>query len=169
MTIKACRDFTSTIGRIKPGELVAVHGPFGRFSHVFHPDGDTLVFVGAGVGITPLMSMLRYMRDRRDARRVLLVYANRHVEDIVFRNELEQMEAKGFPSLKTIHILSRPPNDWVGPTGRLDRASLRHLCGGFSEKAFFICCPPMMARHLIRGLTNAGVGPERIHADYFEF
>jgi len=169
LTIKESGDFTSTIGGIKPGDRVAVHGPFGRFSHVFHPDGDDLVFVAAGIGITPLMSMLRYMLDRREPRRVLLVYANRSAADIVFRSELERIESSGFPALKTIHILSRPPGDWVGRSGRLDTASLGSLCGGFSGKAFFICCPPMMASGLIRGLKDAGVGPERIHADYFGF
>jgi ferredoxin-NADP reductase len=126
-----------------------------------------LVFVAAGIGITPLMSMLRYMRDRREPRRVLLVYANRGAADIVFRRELESMESGGFPVLKTIHVLSRPSADWVGRTGRLDAASLGSLCGGVSGKAFFICCPPIMASGLIRGLRNAGVGPGRIHADYF--
>jgi predicted ferric reductase len=169
LTIKEIGHFTSTIGQIRPGELVAVDGPFGHFSHVFQRNGYMLVFVAAGIGITPLMSMLRYMRDRGDGRRVLLVYANRHVDDIVFRNELEQIESIGFPALKTIHILSRPPDDWVGRTGRLNATSLGALCGGFSGKAFFTCCPPIMTRGLIRGLENAGVGPERIHADYFEF
>jgi predicted ferric reductase len=167
VTIKECGDFTSTIGRIKPGDLAAVHGPFGRFSHVFHSNGDDLVFVAAGVGITPLMSMLRYLRDRREPRRVLLVYANRGAADIVFRSELEAIESSGFPALKTILILSRPPDDWSGRTGRLDTASLRSLCGGFAGKAFFICCPPVITSELIRGLRKAGVGPERIHADYF--
>jgi predicted ferric reductase len=167
LTIKEIGDFTSTLGRIKPGDLATVHGPFGRFSHVFHPNDDDLVFVAAGIGITPLMSMLRYMRDRRDSRRVLLVYANRGAADIAFRSELESIESGGFPALKTIHILSRPPTDWVGPSGRLDTERLRSLCGGCSGKAFFICCPPIMASGLIRGLRNAGVGPGRIHADYF--
>jgi predicted ferric reductase len=167
VTIKECGDFTSTIGRLKPGDLAAVHGPFGRFSHAFHPDGGDLVFVAAGIGITPLMSMLRSMRDRAERRRVLLIYANRGVADIVFRKELESIEASGFPVLKTIHILSQPPADWVGRTGRLDTASLRSLCGGFSDKAFFICCPPVMAFGLIRGRRDAGVAPKRIHTDYF--
>jgi predicted ferric reductase len=167
LTIKECGDFTSTIGRIKPAELVAVHGPFGRFSHILHPEDDALVFIAAGIGITPLMGMLRYMHDRRETRQVLLVYANRSVDDIVFRKELEQIEASGFPALTTIHILSRPPEDWLGRTGRVDTGTLRSLCSGFSGKAFFICCPHFMARGLIRGLRSAGVGPERIHADYF--
>jgi predicted ferric reductase len=167
LTIKASGDFTSTIGRIKPGGVAAVHGPFGRFSHVFHPDCDDLVFVAAGIGITPLMSMLRYMRDRRERRRVVLVYANRGPADIVFRSELDLIESGGFPALRTIHVLSRPPADWVGHTGRLDAARLGSLCGGFSGKAFFVCCPPVMASALIDGLRKAGVGLARIHADYF--
>ena len=107
------------------------------------------------------------MRDRRESRRVLLVYANRGAVDIVFRSELESIQAGGFPTLRTVHVLSQPPAGWDGPTGRLTTESLRSLCGGFSGKTFFICCPPAMALALIRGLKGAGVGPERIHADYF--
>jgi predicted ferric reductase len=167
LTIKESGDFTATLGRIRPGDLATVHGPFGRFSHVFHPGANDLVFVAAGVGITPLMSMLRYMRDQREARQVLLVYANRGAADIVFRRELESIQSGGFPALKTLHVLSQPPADWDGPTGRLDTEFLQLLCGGFSGKTFYICCPPLMASGLIRGLKDAGVGPERIHADYF--
>jgi predicted ferric reductase len=167
LTIKESGDFTATIGSIKPGDLATVHGPFGRFSHVFHPNADDLVFIAAGVGITPLMSMLRYMRDQREARRVLLVYANRGPADIVFRSELELIQAGGFPTLNLVHVLSQPPADWDGPAGRLDTELLRSLCGGFAGKTFFLCCPPLMASALIRGLQGAGVGSERIHADYF--
>jgi predicted ferric reductase len=167
VTIKESGDFTAAVGGIRPGDLATVHGPFGRFSHLFHPNAGDVVLVGAGVGITPLMSMLRYMRDRREARRLLLVYASRGAADIVFRDELESIQSGGCPALKTIHVLSQPPADWDGPAGRLDTEVLRSLCGGFSGKTFFICCPPGMASGLIRGLKGAGVGPERIHADYF--
>jgi predicted ferric reductase len=167
VTIKESGDFTGAIGQTKPGDLATAHGPFGRFSHVFHPSADDLVFVAAGVGITPLMCMLRSMRDQREGRRVLLVYANRGVTDIVFRRELESIQAGGFPALRTVHVLSQAPADWEGPTGRLNTESLRSLCAGFSGKTFFICCPPALAAALIRGLQAAGVGPGRIHADYF--
>jgi ferredoxin-NADP reductase len=167
LTIKESGDFTPAVGRIKPGDLATVHGPFGRFSHAFHPNADDLVFVAGGVGITPLMSMLRYMRDRREARRVLLVYANRGAADIVFRGELGEIESGGFPALRTVHVLSQPPADWDGLSGRLDAKSLQSLCGGFSGKTFFLCCPPPLASALIRGLRGAGVGPGRIHTDYF--
>ncbi len=169
LTIKESGDFTATVGALKPGDLATVHGPFGRFSHVFHPNADDLVFIAGGVGITPLMSMLRYMRDRREARRVLLVYANRVAADIVFRSELEAIESGGFPALRTVHVLSQPPAGWDGQTGRLDAKSLQSLCGTLAGKTFFLCCPPAMASGLIRGLQGAGVGPGRIHTDYFGF
>jgi ferredoxin-NADP reductase len=167
LTIKESGDFTASIGAIRPGELATVQGPFGRFSHVFHLEADDVVLVAAGVGITPLMSMLRYMRDQRDTRRVLLVYANRGAADIVFRSELGSIQSGGCPSLRTIHVLSQPPADWDGPVGRLDTELLRSLCAGFSGKTFFLCCPPLMTAGLIRGLRGAGVGPHRIHADHF--
>jgi predicted ferric reductase len=166
VTVKESGDFTSTIGRVKPGDLATVHGPFGRFSHVFHASND-LVFIAGGIGITPLMSMLRYMCDRRDPRRVLLVYANRTPADVVFRSELASMESSGLPTLKTIHILSEPTPAWMGHTSRLDLSSLAAFCGGFSGKTFFLCCPPTMTAGLIRGLKKAGVGLDLIHTDYF--
>jgi predicted ferric reductase len=169
LTIKESGDFTAAVGAMKPGDLATVHGPVGRFSHVFHPGAAELVFVAAGVGITPLMSMLRYMRDRRETRRVLLVYANRGAADIVFRGELASIEAGGCPALRAVHVLSRPPAGWDGRSGRLDAEALRSLGGGFAGKTFYICCPPAMASALIRGLRAAGVGPERIHADHFGF
>lgn len=160
LTVKESGDFTSTLSRVRPGDRATVHGPFGRFSHVLHQGEEELVFVAAGVGITPLISMLRYMRDRQESRRVLLVYVNRRPEDILFREELSEMEAASAPLLKVIHIFS-------GETGRLDAVRLVRLCGGIEGCVFYLCCPSPMTAALIHGLQDMGVSPRRIHADYF--
>ena len=173
LTVKECGDFTSTLSCVRPGDRATVHGPFGRFSHVLHRwagDEEELIFVAAGIGITPLMSMLRYMRDRRESRRVLLVYANRRPEDVVFQEELSEMEAAGAPLLKVIHIFSSapaPPCTWNRESGRLDAVRLVQLCDGIDDCAFYLCCPPPMTAALIRGLRQMGVSPRRIHTDYF--
>jgi len=130
--------------------------------------GETLEKVDTHRVAARLVSERHPAQAVEEARRVLLVYANRTAADIVFRSELDSIRSGGFPDLKTIHVLSQPPADWDGPTGRLDTEYLRFLCGRFSGKTFFICCPPVMASGLIRGLRGAGVGPERINADYFE-
>ena len=92
-TIKESGDFTASIGRTRPGDTAAIQAPFGRFSYVFYPEARDLVFIAGGIGITPLMSNLRHMRDTQADRRVLLLYANRTESDIVFREELARMEA----------------------------------------------------------------------------
>jgi predicted ferric reductase len=167
LTVKECGDFTNDIGLLKPGDYATVHGPFGRFSHTFHSDEQDLVFVAAGVGITPFISMLRYMSDVREPRRVLLVYASRTPADIVFQDELQAIEAAGSPALKVVHVLSDPPADWHGEVGRLDADRLLQLSGGPAAKAFYLCCPPTMMEALIRGLRRRNVSTARIHADYF--
>ena len=125
------------------------------------------MFVAGGVGITPLMSMLRYMRDRRESRRVLLAYACRSAADVLFTDELEAMQVGEYPALRVVRVLSDPPPAWFGETGKLDAARLVRLCGGVEGKAFYLCCPPPMTAALIHGLRRMGVSPSRIHADHF--
>ncbi|HMF15532.1 MAG TPA: DEAD/DEAH box helicase family protein [Gemmataceae bacterium] len=167
LTIKESGDFTRNIGLVQPGDYATVHGPFGRFSHTLHRDEQDLVFVAAGVGITPLVSMLRYMADVREPLRVLLVYASRTLEDILFRDELRAIEAAEYPALKVVHVLSNPPADWRGEVGRLDADRLMRLSGDTAGKAFYLCCPPAMIEALLCGLRRHKISPARIHADYF--
>jgi predicted ferric reductase len=167
LTIKECGDFTKDIGLLQPGDYATVHGPFGRFSHTFHSDEQDLVFVAAGVGITPFISMLRYMSDVRKPRRVLLVYASRTPADVLFQDELRAIEAAGSPALQVVHVLSDPPADWHGEVGRLDADRLMQISGGPAAKSFYLCCPPAMMEALIRGLRRHNVSAARIHADYF--
>jgi predicted ferric reductase len=167
LTIKACGNFTALIDKIQPGDRATVHGPFGRFSHDMYPDEEHLVFVAGGVGITPLMSMLRAMRDRRKSRRVTLIYASRGLDDILFDSELVAMEAGECPALKVIYVLSQPPPWWAGETGRVNAERLDEWCGGLEDKAFYLCCPSQMNVELARGLRHRRVSQRRIHCDYF--
>jgi predicted ferric reductase len=167
LTVKECGDFTRTLGHIRPGDRATVHGPFGRFSHDLHPTEGDLVFVAGGVGITPLMSMLRAMRDRRESRWVTLIYACRTADDILFAGELSAMEAGWWPALKVIYVLSEPPSWWSSEFGRVDASRLDRWCGGLDDKTFYLCCPPAMTNELIGGLRRTRVSPRRIHCDYF--
>jgi predicted ferric reductase len=167
LTIKACGNFTTLIDRIRVGELATVHGPFGRFSHDLHPNEADLVFVAGGVGITPLMSMLRAMHDRGEKRRVTLIYACHGLDDVLFIPELVAMEASQCPALKVICVLSQPPSWWSGETGHVDAHRLDKWCSGLEDKAFYLCCPSKMNVELVRGLRHRRVSQRRIHCDYF--
>jgi predicted ferric reductase len=169
-TIKALGDFTSTMGETRVGDTAAIHGSFGRFTHVLHPEEKELVFIAGGIGITPLMSMLRYMRDTGDDRKVLLLYANDREETIVFRKELAEIEALDRPSLKVIHVLSRADKGWQGQTGRIDGEKLDRFCGrNIDAKTFYLCGPAPMLTALIDALKERGVPDKRIRAEIFSF
>jgi predicted ferric reductase len=169
-TIKAVGDFTATIPRTRPGDTAAIHGPFGRFSHVLHPHERELVFLAGGIGITPLMAMLRYMRDIEDDRSVVLLYANRRERDIVFRKELDRMAVENRPNLAVVHVLSGAKEGWAGEKGHVDRARIEKYCGiDLNKKTFYICGPPKMAEGLMKTLFEMGVSKKQIRREIFSF
>ena len=169
-SIKNSGDFTNRIPQMEAGDRVAVHGPFGRFSYVFHPKETRLLFIAGGIGITPLMSMLRHMRnsDRSDLT-VTLLYANKTADNIVFKEELDEIAAAGIPALKVIHVLSDPSADWDGETGHIEKELVsKHfklgespLCGAY------LCAPPKMMTDLSGKLREMGLPQSRIHLEAF--
>lgn len=166
-TIKGSGDFTKTIGTVKPGDLVGIQAAYGRFSHILEPNERNLVFIAGGIGITPFMSMLRYMRDTRDDRDVLLLYANRAEEDIVFRKELDSLAALGIPRLRVVHVLEAPAQEWRGENGRIGRPLIDKYAGNLNDRLFYLCGPPAMMNALATLLIDAGVPAKRIRTERF--
>ncbi len=167
-TIKAVGDFTATTGDTRPGDAASVQGAFGRFSYALHPDERDLVFIAGGIGITPLMSMLRCMRDREEDLRVLLLYGNRNEASVVFRDELAAIEAGERPDLKVVHVLDDPGEQWTGETGRVDRDVLRRCVGeDVAGRTFYLCGPPGMLKSVLADLREMGVKDARIRTEIF--
>jgi ring-1,2-phenylacetyl-CoA epoxidase subunit PaaE len=98
----------------------------------------------------------------------LLLYSNRTENDIVFREELAQIETGTKPQLQVIHLLTQPEAGWQGEKGRLDREKIERLCGNrLTTSTFFLCCPPPMTRKLLQTLAELGVPDSRIFFEYF--
>lgn len=166
-TIKELGDFTSRIGEVKPGERAWVDGPYGSFSIDRHPDARGYVFVAGGVGIAPVMSMLRALADRGDTRPTWLFYGNRVAHRIVFRDELDAIAAR--TGLRVVHALLEPPPDWTGETGYVTREVLaRHLPRDLSGLHCFVCGPTPMIRLVERALDGLGVPLSRVHSEIFD-
>jgi ferredoxin-NADP reductase len=169
-TIKELGDFTSTIGQTRPGDKVTVHAPFGRFSYVHYPHERDLVFIAGGIGITPLMSMLRHMRDTQATVNVLLIYANRNEDEIVFREELAEIESGEYPRLKVVHVLSNPDEGWTGERGRIDRGLIEKYCqDNLRGKTFYLCGPRGLINATIKSLRSLGVPISKIRIEIFSF
>jgi predicted ferric reductase len=167
-TVKALGDFTRTIPDLKPGTPVYVDGPFGHFSVDRQPHAEEYVFVAGGVGITPIMSMLRTLAERGESRPLLLFYANRDWESVTFREELEGLKTK--LNLEIVHVLEKPHDGWTGEQGYLTQAVLeRHLPREWNRNAIevFVCGPPPMMAAVERALLHMGVPLGDIHSERF--
>jgi len=166
-TIKELGDFTRSIRDVKNGEMAYVDGPHGIFSPDLYPDAPGFAFIAGGVGIAPIMSMLRTLADRGDKRPLFLIYGNPNWDRVIFREEIESL--KEVLNLRVVHVLSEPPPGWSGVTGILSdavlRESLRHESCKF---IFFVCGPKGMTRTALHTLRALGVPLQRVHSEHFD-
>lgn len=166
-TIKELGDFTRTIGSIQSGERAYVDGPYGNFGVHGHEDAPGLVFIAGGVGIAPVMSLLRWLADQGEQRPLWVFYGNRDLDRIVFREELEALQSR--LSLKLVHVLGDPPEGWTGERGFITAEVLnRHLPGLRDRLHYFVCGPEPMIRLSERSLDSLGVPLARLHSEIFD-
>jgi predicted ferric reductase/mono/diheme cytochrome c family protein len=166
ITVKSVGDFTSTVGDTKISDQAYVDAPYGVFSFLNH-DAQDLLFIAAGIGITPFMSMLRYIRDKQLERDIILIWGSKTEQDIPFRDELERMAAE-MSSLKVVYVISRQP-DWPGEKGRIDAERLKKYISHLEEPQCFVCGPPSMTAATVKTLRDLGVPKKRIHHELFSF
>jgi predicted ferric reductase len=165
-TIKELGDFTSTIGSIEPGTIAYLDGPHG----VFVPrrmEAEAFVFVAGGVGITPIMSILRTFADRGERRPSTLVYASESWDAITFREEIEALTPR--LDLKVVHVLRDPPEGWEGESGYVDRELLeRHLPPAPERAAYLLCGPDPVTEAAEEGLRALGIPHDQIRIERFD-
>jgi predicted ferric reductase len=166
-SIKESGDFTATIGQTQIGDKVTIEAPFGRFSHGFHPEDKNFVFVAGGIGITPIISMIRHMKSEEKNVPVLLIYANKTEKDIAFRNELDAISQSEIPQLNIVHVLEHPDSDWQGEKGYVNNEILTKTIDSFENKAYYICCPPAMRKTVLKLLKSNGVKDKQIRVEIF--
>lgn len=166
-TIKAQGDFTGSLAAVRPGTHAWLEGPYGVFTWRPGACPGGAVFVAGGVGITPIMSMLRTARDRGGREPLWLVYGNGGWDEVLFREELDAL-AEALP-LTVVHVLEEAPDDWPGETGHIDAALLRrHLPADLSTMAGFVCGPPALADAAGPVLLDLGLPSRNLYAERFD-
>ena len=166
-TIRACGDWTGTLTRLTIGDQAMIQGPYGRFSHLFAQPDRELVLIAGGIGITPMLSMLRFMSDRRDDRSITLVWSNHSRADMVYADELGELERK-LTGLRRVPIFTKSA-DSTEPRGRLNRASLERILGHCGRNApIFLCGPPLMMRQVKSALIGLGFSSRCIFTEAFD-
>ncbi len=165
-SIRCSGDWTAGIGYLRPGDEAVLDGPYGLFSHLVESGRRDLVMIAGGIGITPMLSMLRYMADTGDTRRITLIWSNRTREDKIYRNEFREMEER-LAGLRLIDVFTRERQDYEAAT-RVNRKKLgRFLVHCDRESAVFICGPPMMMKEMRSTMVRLGFKRRHIHLEEF--
>lgn len=163
-SIKESGDFTSLLGKVGRRDTAHVEGPYGVFSNKDMP--GPFVLIAGGIGITPLMSMLRAMQEQgRTQPRTLLLYANRSQGDIAFLGELAAIE-RGSDWLRVVHILSQEKVEGMR-NGFVDVTVLKDEVEELTTATYFICGPPPMMDALRTTLAELGVPDVQVVTERF--
>jgi predicted ferric reductase len=167
-TIKPLGDGSAAAGDVEVGSRAYVDGPYGVFS-TERNEGPHFMLVAGGIGITPVMSILRTLADRGDKRPIRLIYASQVWDEVAFREELERLQER--LDLTVVHALAEPHDGWDGETGFVDAEMLeRHLPPHVERGHVFVCGPdPMMEAVETALVEHHGVPRERIVMERFTF
>jgi predicted ferric reductase len=162
--IKGLGDWSRTVVPALPsGQRVYVDGPFGAFT----PDlerRDPLVLIAGGIGIAPIRAMLLALRDRKDARPVVLFHAAADPSRLICRDDVEGL-ARAL-NLELVYVLERPGEDWTGERGYITADMVRRRLPARAE--CFVCGPVPMMDGMERMLLDLGVPASRIHAERYQ-
>ena len=166
MSIRNLGDFTSETHKVPVGQRVYLDGPYGAFT-IGNP-ADMHVLIAGGIGVTPMMSMIRTLADRGDERPVNLFYGSRDWESITFREELEALKAR--LNLTIVHVLANPPVGWTGKQGFITAEMFkRHLPPPYADHEYFICGPDVMMDAIEKALGELNVPLSKYHSERYSF
>ena len=166
--IKEVGDFTRSIGRIAQGTVAYVDGPHGNLTL----DGRKaagIALIAGGVGVAPLLSILRQLRQERDQRPIVLLYGNRVPEQIVYIEELCELQKE--LDLHTEYVVREPPAEWRGRTGVVDAECVNAVFGRSDAASwlYFVCGPLPMIESVEHALRAIGVPGAQIISERFYY
>lgn len=153
--------------RISVGDTLQVRGPSGAFTF----DGgnaDSIVLIAGGVGITPMMCIIRYLTDATWPGEIFLVCAIRSTEEFIFREELEYLQRR-WPKLHVAAAVATRSEGtaWMGMEGQLSKDAIVHAVPGIERRRIHLCGPPPMMDAIRRVLAELGVPADQIKAEAF--
>lgn len=170
VTVKAQPDSIATrwmLDNLKVGDTLRAFGPAGAFSFHHHP-ADKYLFISAGSGITPMMSMTRWLFDYGRHADIVFINCARRPSEILFRVELERMATRASDIKLAWVVKEADPYDvWTGFRGRLNGLMLELIAPDFFEREVFCCGPEGFMQTVRDTLNAAGFDMAHYHEESF--
>lgn len=154
---------------LKSGDTVRVIPPMGNFTTDFQSKNQrSLVLIGGGSGITPLMSLAKSALDQEKNSQVILLYANRDMDSIIFKEKLKELNNAN-SNFSVIHVLENDANSFADHQGYVTEGIIKELINKVNDpKAdYFVCGPAPMMDIAIESLEKAGVDKDQIIKESF--
>lgn len=127
-----------------------------------------LAFLAGGIGITPFRSMIKYLIDTNQKRPIILLYANKTVDEIVYYDVFNQAQQQlGIHTIYTLTDKTKLPANWQGYVGRIDESLIHSIVPDFMERIFYLSGPRAMIIAYEHSLKSIGVPKHHIKTDFF--
>jgi len=159
---------------VKEGDVIETLEPMGAFvPRLSSSNRRQVILIGAGSGITPLISMAKSILHVESQSKVWLLYGNRNSSSIIFKDELNALEQRAGGRLQVTHILSQPEPSWTGMHGRLNQSSILKLLEAMPvnvvrQADFYLCGPDGLMDEARRALQVMGVPTSQVFKESFE-
>lgn len=170
LAIKVQGNFSGQLATLRTEDLVGVEGPFGAFTYQPQKHKQVVMLAG-GIGITPFISMIRYLSDAAlEDNKIWLYYCNQTEAEIAYRRELEELGRQN-PNLTVTFSVDRCLIEgcpgWYGEVGFIDSSKIEEHIGDYKDKYFFLCGPPAFIQIAEGIIKNHNVPSEMIKKEGF--
>ena len=156
--------FKKTLQQMPIGNEVTL----GPIAGVFTLPKDTnkpLVFIAGGIGITPFMSILRSLRETKNAYHITLVYSNRDQSSTPFLDEIQNL-GNTLPNFKLVLTMTEDPN-WTGEKRKIDASFIKEYFPDTNGHSYMVVGPPPMVEAVQKSLDSAGIAAENTRIERF--
>ncbi|MEK6961495.1 MAG: FAD-binding oxidoreductase [Nanoarchaeota archaeon] len=171
LTIKKTGTVTTQLDTYTGGEEIEITGPYGMFTFK-EGDSSSIMGIAAGVGIAPIWSIFNYIKDKKLAVRMTLLFSNKTPGDLLYKEEIAKLTNSA--DLKAELTVTRPdeakPDEmkkWAGKTGRISKEMIIDLIKERKPDLFYVCGKPEMVTDCVKHLTEISIDKKRIHAEKF--
>ena len=151
---------------LKVGDLIEAGGPVGKFTFD-GTEAESIVLISAGVGITPMVSITRYLTERSWPGDIFFIYTCRTPADFIFADEVAALQQRNPKLHVAVTSTKAEGTDWKGPRGRLTKELLTQTVPDLASRRIHICGPPTMMEATKALLTELGVPPEQVKSELF--
>ncbi|MDQ3258853.1 MAG: 2Fe-2S iron-sulfur cluster-binding protein [Acidobacteriota bacterium] len=151
---------------LKVGDHVEAGGPVGRFIFT-GTEADSIVLISSGVGITPMMSIARYLTERLWAGDIFFIYTCRTPADFIFADEVAALERRNPKLCVAVTISQAEGTDWKGHRGRITKEWLTQTIPRLASRRIHLCGPPAMMDAVKAILTELEIPPDQVKTEAF--